>query len=264
MNPTAGAATVAAKRPGPCRGAARRRRGRSTGRGPNRAAAARLAPRWKRSNTCGLLVRRGCPDPGRAPSTAPSGHSTSIGAAASGRTWRRCRAGSRSPVRRRRRLRLDTATRRRRPRTARPLRRSCRPTTPGRDVAERRPVRPARRSSPPLATATISSTRSTSSSISACRSSTTWRVCRASRSGWRRSTSRLVRRLVSGVRSSWPASCDEPLLVRLRRGERAEHAAERGAEAADLVVAADRHVDVEPTGLCDRFGGRREPAQRTR
>ena len=51
--------------------------------------------------------------------------------------------------------------------------------------------------------------------------------------------------LVAGV-------LDEPPLVVAGRGEGAEHPVERVAEPADLVVAGDRHLDVEPAATARR------------
>ena len=57
----------------------------------------------------------------------------------------------------------------------------------------------------------------------------------------------------------------EPLLILARARQCAEHAAERHAEPAGLVLAADGHRHVEPPGQCDLLGGRSEadePARR--
>ena len=63
--------------------------------------------------------------------------------------------------------------------------------------------------------------------------------------------------LVAGV-------LDEPSLVVAGRGERAEHPVERVAEPADLVVAADRHLDVEAARPLDVGGGPGQADQRAR
>ena len=112
------------------------------------------------------------------------------------------------------------------------------PTRPGRGVPT---VHPSTR---PTATATSSLTSSVSSVTSTSRSSRISPRMSAGMSGWRRITDRFVRRLVSGVRSSWPASSHETLLLGAGTGERAEHPAERRPESAHLVAArypARRH-----------------------
>ena len=96
-------------------------------------------------------------------------------------------------------------SRRRRRSTGRPWRRSARRAT-SRAIAPRSTGSGGAPSVDPRASATTSSTSPTSSSVSACRSSMILARVSASRSGWRRSTARFVRTLVSGVRSSCPAS----------------------------------------------------------
>ena len=83
-----------------------------------------------------------------------------------------------------------------------------------------------------------------------------------SMSGWRRSTDRFVRRLVSGVRSSWPASCTRRCCSARDNGERVEHPAERRPETAHLVAAGAGHLDIEPTGRPDVLGRLRQPPHR--
>ena len=118
--------------------------------------------------------------------------------------------------------------------------------------------RPARRGSSArasVARSTSSATRSPSSASSTCAASTSSARCViVERVGARWSSSMFVRSAVSGVRSSWLASIDEPSLLRARRAERGEHRVEARGEPADLVAPLDLDVLVEILGLRDVLG----------
>ena len=85
------------------------------------------------------------------------------------------------------------------------------------------------------------------------------------------STSMLVRRLVTGVRSSCEASATswrwartDSSSCRARLLEPLEHLVEAGRELADLVVGVDREALAEVVGLADQLGGVRHLRQRAR
>ena len=91
-----------------------------------------------------------------------------------------------------------------------------------------------------VASSTSSATRSVSSPTSSCSASSTsarWAagICRL-----RPSSSMLVRRLVSGVRSSWLASVTSRCCCGSRCRERVDHGGEAPGQAADLAVAVGR------------------------
>ena len=195
--------------------------------------AAHLAP-IGRSGRTGAASRRPrrCRDRGRAPRPTRRSTTTSIGAV--GLNLQRVvdqvlRSRARAPCGRPSTTRPSSARTHDRPRDRSadgPGRRRRSATAPS---AHRRWHRSSSRRS--VASSTSSFTSSVSSRVSLSRSASSRSREPGDSSSYRCITVTLVRRLVSGVRSSWPASCTSWCCARFDRASDGEHAVERLARA---------------------------------
>ena len=202
------------------------------------------------------------PGPRSCTTTAPSATDDRRSARRCGRTWRRCRRGWRSPARRRRRgLDHRVVRRRRRPAAV---------ATLGPGGHRRGPPSPSTNGS---AGALVDGSPGQRHDLLDQPDELLGLGLQVVEHRWphlgvevgvaaqhgevRAHAGQRRAQLVAGV-------LDEPLLGVTRAGQRAEHPVERRAELTDLVLAGDRHLDVEPAGALDVGGRPRQALQRRR